>query len=276
MSSRRAPSREFFNKNDKIEKVERLPFPNYRYTKYFWLINTNQAVFSKAQAEYLSQLLAEAIIEVLSDGGVVAFAHPNHKWDRRYVGSNELQIHIEIGPRKGRVHAHVIQEVKHRSTINIDSADVQQAINDVMSARTGGRVEKSFVGRKIIYSQEPLREYVEKDEHDWSQDPNKPKYSKTWNYSLVLTPQDAWIEETVIRREPARMARGAVGSDLPTGSSYRGTSEVPASRGPTYELPADIDIPYLASSSSSSSSYSPPRGASSTGGNSRRGKRRDR
>lgn len=272
MSSRRSlqplgqpPSQEFFNRNEKIEKGERLPFPNYRYTKYFWLINTNNAVYNKKQAEYLSTLLVRAIIETLSDGGVVAFAHANHRWDRRFVGSNELQIHIEIGPRKGRVHAHVIQEIKHRSTINIDSSDVQRRMNDLMSQSTGGKVEGVFVGRKIIYSQEPLKEYVEKDEHDWSQDPNKPKYSKSVSYGLLVTPEGAWVEKTKkkIKRAQGMSAQGAVGSNLPgpIQTGYRPTPGGDATY--TYELPAMIDVPYGVSSSSSSSSSAPP-AASST------------
>lgn len=266
MSRRRLPppSKDFFNKNS-ISQEERLPFPNYRFTKYFWLINTQNAVFNERQAEYLSNVLVQSIVEVLGEGGVVAFAHPNHRWDRRFVGENELQIHIEIGPRKGRVHAHVIQEIKHRSTINIDTADVARALDQAISDKTGGRVEKTFVGRKIVPSSEPLREYVEKDEHDWSQDPTKPSHSKTYRFALIYSPEGQWIEETITKRRPFK--EGRVGY-VPTESGYKATAKVP-------KVPVGaVGQPLSYSVSQASSSGPPPifeisdvpRGASSSSG----------
>ena len=130
-------------------------------------MNLNQAAYSKADGEYLAEVLERAVVNVFSQGDIVAFASPNHQWNRNFIGHNLLQINIEIGPKMSRVHAHVIQEIKHRSIINIDQQDARDALNDVISEMTGGRVEKCFVTKKVHPSVKPLEEYVDKDNYDW-------------------------------------------------------------------------------------------------------------
>lgn len=123
------------------------------------------------------------MIDVFTRGDVVAFAHPGHRWNRNYIGNNELQLAIEVGPRKGRVHAHLIQEIKHRSTINIDPQDVKIRINELLARWTGGRVTNAFVTRKIHPSSKPLEEYIDKDNTPWRDRPQAA--SGLFAYTLV-------------------------------------------------------------------------------------------
>lgn len=138
------------------------------------------------QAEFLMGLIRDAVIEVFTQGDVVAFAHPNHRYDRRYIGDNELKISVEVGPKVGRVHVHCIQEIKHRSLINIDPLDVRDAINAVIARRTGGRILNAvFVSRQVHQSAKPLEEYVDKDSTDWRNNPGR--VGGVWKYTLQST-----------------------------------------------------------------------------------------
>lgn len=192
----------FFNSNPKIDRSERFPYPKYRYTKYFWLINLQQAAYTRKQAEYLVQLLRKAVIEVFTDGAAVAFAHPNHRWNKTYIGENELQIAIEVGPKKGRVHCHLIQEVKHRSMINIDPKDVKIRINDLLARWTGGRVTNVFVSRKIHPSSKPLEEYIDKDNVPWAD--RSKMVTGLFTYTLVNDGAEPdWV---IYRNAPEKVA----------------------------------------------------------------------
>lgn len=157
-----------------------MPNKEYRYTKYFWLVNLNQAAYSKSQAEYFARLLEQAVLHVFTKGDVVAFAADGPRWNRNYIGNNMLQVHIEVGPKMSRVHAHVIQEIKHRTVLNIDQQDARDAINDYISERTGGRVDKCFVSKKIHPSAMPLEEYADKDNYDWKHSGESPTITSTY------------------------------------------------------------------------------------------------
>lgn len=91
-----------------------------------------------------------------------------------------LQIHIEVGPKMSRIHAHVIQEIKHRTTLNIDQQDARDAINEYISERTGGRVDKCFVSKKVHQSAMPLEEYADKDNKDWRHTGEVPSIHSTY------------------------------------------------------------------------------------------------
>lgn len=237
MAQQRFPplNRDFFQNNPKIDQKERLPYPEYRYTKYFWLINLNQACYTREQAEYLVKLLRKAVLDVFTRGDVVAFAHPNHKWDRRYIGNNELQLAIEVGPKKGRVHAHLIQEIKHRSVINIDPQDVKIRINTLLASWTGGRVTNAFVTRKIHPSSKPLEEYIDKDNTPWRNNPQT--VNGLFAYTLVYdgerpgweaydtTPRPIPISasEEYLNRFPGDVplrGEGRMGPESSTGSEF--------------------------------------------------------
>lgn len=158
-----------------------MPNKEYRYTKYFWLVNLNQAAYTKRQSEYFAQLLEQAVLHVFTSGDVVAFAAPDGpRWNRNYIGNNMLQIHIEVGPKMSRIHAHVIQEIKHRTVLNIDQQDARDAINEYISERTGGRVDKCFVSKKIHPSAMPLEEYADKDNKDWKHTGEVPSIHSTY------------------------------------------------------------------------------------------------
>lgn len=176
-------SREFFRNNPKIDTKERFPYPKYRYTKYLWTINLQQAAYTRDQAEYLVKLLRKAVLDVFTAGGAVAFAHPNHRWNKTYIGENNLKLAIEVGPKKGRVHAHLIQEVKHRSLINIDAQDVKRAINMLLSQWTGGRITNVYVNRTNHPSSRPLEEYIDKDNQPWRE--QGAMASGIYQYNLV-------------------------------------------------------------------------------------------
>ena len=202
MSSQR---REFFDKGG-FDQGEKLPYPNHRYTKYFWLINLQKPCYTKVQAEWLCKLLKRAVLEVFTQGDIVAFAHANHMWDRRFIGANELNLAIEIGPKTGKIHCHLIQEIKHRSIINIDPQDVKDAIDRVLSAYTDGRVTGVFVGRTRHPSSKPLEEYIDKDNVDWRNDPSIAKC--VWAYTLRAGPGDtSWktYRERLEEGEPVSM-----------------------------------------------------------------------
>lgn len=158
-----------------------MPNKEYRYTKYFWLVNLNQKAYTKKQADYFARLLEQAVLHVFTSGDVVAFAaEEGPRWNRNYIGNNMLQIHIELGPKMSRIHAHVIQEIKHRTTLNIDQEDARDAINDYISERTGGRVEKCFVSKKVHPSAMPLEEYADKDNKDWKNTGEVPSIHSTY------------------------------------------------------------------------------------------------
>jgi hypothetical protein len=174
------------------------PLPNkeYRYTKYFWLVNLNQAAYTKRQSEYFAQLLEQAVLHVFTSGDVVAFAAPDGpRWNRNYIGNNMLQIHIEVGPKMSRIHAHVIQEIKHRTVLNIDQQDARDAINEYISERTGGRVDKCFVSKKIHPSAMPLEEYADKDNKDWKHTGEVPSIHSTYILEMGGKSSRAEIEE---------------------------------------------------------------------------------
>lgn len=158
-----------------------MPNKEYRYTKYFWLVNLNQAAYTKKQSQYFAQLLEQAVLHVFTSGDVVAFAaQDGPRWNRNYIGNNMLQIHIEVGPKMSRIHAHVIQEIKHRTTLNIDQQDARDAINEYISERTGGRVDKCFVSKKVHQSAMPLEEYADKDNKDWRHTGEVPSIHSTY------------------------------------------------------------------------------------------------
>lgn len=149
-------------------------------TKYFWLINTQNAVYNKRQAKFLMTLLRDTVLDVLTSGDAVAFAHGNHGWNRNFVDSNDLQISVEVGPKYGRVHAHVIQEIGHRSVVHIEEEDVRRLVQEKLNRVLPGRIQKIFVSRRDHQSSKPLKEYLVKES-------NKEKYrvEKTFKYTLV-------------------------------------------------------------------------------------------
>ena len=140
----------------------------------------NQPAYSKQQGEYFAKLLEKAVLHVFTQGDVVAFAADGPRWNRNYIGNNMLQVHIEVGPKMSRVHAHVIQEIKHRTVLNIDQQDARDAINEYISEQTGGRVDKCFVSRKIHPSAMPLEEYADKDNKDWKHTGEVPTLTSTY------------------------------------------------------------------------------------------------
>jgi hypothetical protein len=249
-------NRTFFEKNPQISVAERLPYPEYRYTKYFWLVNLNQACYTKQQSEYLVGVLRKAVLKVFTRGSVVAFAHPNHQWDRRYIGNNELKLAIEVGTKKGRVHAHLIQEIKHRSLINIDPQDVKREINAVMGQLTGGRIQNAFVSRTVHPSSKPLEEYVDKDNHSWRDDNASAhgifSYTLTKNVDSPL-----WdVSETVVRPIDLSVpASYTVGESTPfSSSSTSATSSQYVANQPSrrpWEATSSTDEDFLIPASSS-------------------------
>ncbi len=190
MSTRQPLRRQFFNEHQ-IDQRERAPYPEYRYTKYFWTINLQRAAYTREQAKYLMNLIRQVVLEVFTSGDAVAFSHPNHRWNRTFVGHNELQVGIEVGPNKGRVHAHVIQEVKHRSIINIDPSDIKDLVDARLAQLTGGRITGVYVNRKHHDSAKVLEEYLDKDNTSW-RDQGGP-VSGIWAYTLrSRADSDTW------------------------------------------------------------------------------------
>lgn len=237
MAGRQFPplSREFFQNNPKINQKERIPYPEYRYTKYFWLINLNQACYTYEQASYLVKLLRKAVLDVFTRGDAVAFAHPNHKWDRRYIGNNDLQIAIEVGPKKGRVHAHLIQEIKHRSVINIDPQDVKIRINEVLARYTNGRVTNAFVSRKIHPSSKPLEEYIDKDNTPWRDQPQSA--SGVFNYTIVNNGETPyWQAYDTTPRPIAITSKEDLAERFPADVPFRGEKQKQPQKSTDYGL----------------------------------------
>lgn len=217
-------SRAFFDHNPKIDQKDRIPYPEYRYTKYFWTINLQQAAYTREQAEYLVNLLRKAVLDVFTKGGAVAFAHQNHRWNNIYIGENDLKLAIEVGPKKGRIHAHLIQEVKHRSVINIDAQDVKARINELLAQWTGGRVTNVYIHRTHHPSSRPLEEYLDKDNQPWRQIGHQA--SGLFAYTLVYDAQQTgtWKAYDTTPREitiPVDMEVSEPSVPLPVGPSVR-------------------------------------------------------
>lgn len=244
-------SRKFFERAQ-IDQSERLPYPEYRYTKYFWLINLQQTAYTRPQAEALMKLLKRVVIEVFTEGKAVAFAHPNHRWDRRYIGSNELKVAIEIGPKTGKIHCHLIQEVKHRSIINIETEDVKRRLNAALAHYTRGLITSVFVSRKLHPSSKPLEEYVDKDNEKWRDNPLH--VSGIWSYTLEASPgQTAWSSTRNIRESSESVPMQVVAdteeppsfvSDRPFGKPRR---PAPLRGRPTQSTPATAESAYSSS-----------------------------
>jgi hypothetical protein len=171
--------REFFEEQ-RLSQEESLPRPAFRYTKYFWTINSQRAAYTVAQAETLKKLLAEAALRVFIRGSVVAFAHPNHEYNRIYIGENVLQMVIEIGEKHHRVHLHMIQHLSHRSVINIDPKDVKRELEEEVRETTG--LDLGFyVCKRSHESELPLLAYVDKSRNDYEQTGAIPR--GIWTYS---------------------------------------------------------------------------------------------
>ncbi len=227
MSQRRLPLRRQFFDEHNISQKDRVPYPNYRYTKYFWTINLQRKAYSRSQAVYLMELMRKVVLDVFTQGDVVAFAHASHRWNHTYVGNNKLQIGIEVGPNKGRVHAHIIQDIKHRSVINIDPQDVQDEVDRQLRALTGGQIHGVYVNRQLKDSERVLEEYLDKDKNPW-RDMGGP-VSGIWQYTLQSsTSGEAWdiiqTEDRAVGQIPASTLTGRpVGGNLP---GYSGAGNV--------------------------------------------------
>lgn len=175
------PNQQFYETNSRINRSERPPYPDNRHTKYFWTVNTQIAPANREQAEYLAEKLKRAVVEVLTNGAnLVAFAHPNHAWNAIYVNENLLRIAVEVGPKRARVHAHVIQDIAHRSNINIEAIDVQNLVGERLSQLTGGFIDQVYVRRTRHPSERPLEEYIFKDHPEYGTDDVK----RLWTYKL--------------------------------------------------------------------------------------------
>lgn len=173
-----------------MNQDERLPYPDYRYTKYFWTINPNVAAYTREQAHYMMTVLRDAVLKVFTQGDVVAFAHPNHQFNTIYIGENQLQLCVEVGPKRGRVHLHMIQSLKHRSVINIDPLDVQEKVAEELSKATGGRIDHVYVSKKVHPSEKPLIEYMDDDNIHWKE--IGMQVEDVWTYSLVSDGSGGW------------------------------------------------------------------------------------
>lgn len=173
--------REFFTERG-LPQGEALPRKDYKYTKYFWTINSQRAAYTIAQAEVLKKLLAEAVLKVFIRGNIVAFAHPNHEYNRIYIGENVLQMVVEIGEKHHKVHLHMIQHISHRSTINIDPKDVKREVDREIFDATG--LELGFyVCKKSHESEMKLMSYVEKtrNRHEMSGRVPRGIWTYSWN-----------------------------------------------------------------------------------------------
>lgn len=163
-----------------MSQEEALPRSGFRYTKYFWTINSQRAAYTIAQAEALKKTLAEAALKVFIRGDIVAFAHPNHEYNRIYIGENVLQMVVEIGEKHHRVHLHMIQHLSHRSVINIDPKDVKREIEAQVLTDTGLTMG-FYVCKKSHESELPLLAYVDKSRNDYEQTGKIPR--GIWTYS---------------------------------------------------------------------------------------------
>lgn len=120
------------------------------------------------------------MLDVFISGVAVAFAHPNHEFNRLYIGENELQIAVEVGPKYGRVHVHMIQHLAHRSSVNIDPRDVKEKVEEKIRNRTG--LEMGLYVSKVSHeSENKLLAYIDKDHTAWGQVGKLP--NGIWTYS---------------------------------------------------------------------------------------------
>lgn len=146
------------------EGNERIPYPTRRHTKYFWVINPRMAAYTPDQAEWIAKRLEKLVLRTfLNVTDTVAFRHPNHRFDRRYVDSHDLQISVEVGPKHFRVHCNVIQSITHRSHINVDPKDVRRLMNRHLEEYFGPLVSNIHVKRTYHPStDEVLFNYIAK------------------------------------------------------------------------------------------------------------------
>lgn len=128
----------------------------------------------------LKDLLAKSVLDVFISGVTVAFAHPNHEFNRIYIGENVLQMVVEIGPKHGKVHLHMIQHLAHRSYINIDPADVAEKVQEKIFRDVGVEM-RLHVSKTSHESEQPLLAYVDKGNVDWGQEGRNPH--GIWTYS---------------------------------------------------------------------------------------------
>jgi hypothetical protein len=176
---RSSARRDFFDQRG-VSQVERPPYPEYRYTKYFWTINSQRAAYNRDQAVVLKDILAKSVLDVFISGVAVAFAHPNHEFNRIYIGENVLQMVVEIGPKHGKVHLHMIQHLAHRSYVNIDPADVAEKVQEKIFRNVGVEM-RLHVSKTSHESEQPLLAYVDKGNVDWGQEGRNPH--GIWTYS---------------------------------------------------------------------------------------------
>ncbi len=171
-----------------MSQAEALPRAAFRYTKYFWTINSQRAAYTIAQAETLKKVLAEAVLRVFIRGDIVAFAHPNHEYNRIYIGENVLQMVVEIGEKHHRVHLHMIQHLSHRSVVNIDPKDVKREVEYEIKDATGLDMGV-YVCKKSHESELPLLAYVDKSRRDYEQTGRIPRgiWTYSWNNDGTTT-----------------------------------------------------------------------------------------
>jgi hypothetical protein len=146
------------------ERKERIPYPDKRFTTFFWLINTNARVYTKQQSEWLQKVLTKIVIETFSEeiGSFIDFKHPNHQFNRIYVDSNSIKVSVEVGRSSLKVHAHVIQDIAHRSLIAGSVERLKRIIEQKL--KRYGIQTKAFVSVKHYpVDRFFLKQYIMKD-----------------------------------------------------------------------------------------------------------------
>lgn len=154
------------------------------------------------------------MLDTFISGVTVAFAHPNHEFNRIYIGENVLQLAVEVGPKDSKVHVHMIQNLVHRSFVNIDPQDVKDKIEEKIRARTG--LTLGVYVSKVSHGTDDkrLEAYIDKGRVDWGQAGRNPH--GIWTYSWNNAGGRDWTcshPVEVVYGEAAEIGSGFINQD---------------------------------------------------------------
>ena len=148
----------------------------WRYSNWFITISTNVRTISDFDFFDFQDRFADALeelfeVETLDHHVIVVnerFAEPGEAWNSDWVDMDSVNVeaHIEEGETKkgGRVHAHILLEVKHQGHFFVSREGIKKFIDNHPSLP---EVKGSFVQVKLVpEGMKSVLSYIRKDDVD--------------------------------------------------------------------------------------------------------------
>lgn len=146
---------------DKAAETRALPRREDRSSSFFITIGPNFVPQSEQEAKDRAAEFKTVLDDMFSDAGMqtvpyIEFGKFSRAYERDTVKDNIKQksysASLEIGEKMGRLHAHVLLELRHDSNVFINAREIAAHVKEKMNKIAEDKQERPFFTGKSIYT----------------------------------------------------------------------------------------------------------------------------